>query len=403
LGGFGAQGHNHHRDGVGNVKVKLGVVALAGSDNGGTYQYTLAVLQALQHAIGFDITMYGDPQNPDFAELGYPIYPFAESRRQQLTALLADRLHVSLPDPFASEDILLAPIYSLTLLHTSRPFVYTLHDLQEKYYPKNFPWWLRLWRHQVHARLLGRARRVLCESRRVQMDIIRSFDVPKERAVVMAAPPMRHFLAEESSEKLEAVKLRLGLPDRFLFYPAHFWVHKNHLRLIEAFREVVNEVPDLNLVLTGKRLVHVGKQRDAYDLVLDAIDKCGLNERVRLLGYVKPGDLQAIYKLATALVMPSLFESVSIPVYEAFQVGTAVVASNILGIPEQVGDAGLLFDPNSVSSIKEAILKIVGDREARRLFGQRGRERMLAMTSERFGAELQSLLSALTEPTKTQT
>jgi glycosyltransferase involved in cell wall biosynthesis len=235
------------------------------------------------------------------------------------------------------------------------------------------------------------------------MDIIRSFDVPKERAVVMAAPPMRHFLAEESSEKLEAVKLRLGLPDRFLFYPAHFWVHKNHLRLIEAFREVVNEVPDLNLVLTGKRLVHVGKQRDAYDLVLDAIDKCGLNERVRLLGYVKPGDLQAIYKLATALVMPSLFESVSIPVYEAFQVGTAVVASNILGIPEQVGDAGLLFDPNSVSSIKEAILKIVGDREARRLFGQRGRERMLAMTSERFGAELQSLLSALTEPTKTQT
>ena len=57
-------------------------------------------------------------------------------------------------------------------------------------------------------------------------------------------------------------------------------------------------------------------------------------------------DLQAIYKLATALVMPSLFESVSIPIYEAFQAGIPVLASNILAIPEQVGDAGLLFDPN---------------------------------------------------------
>lgn len=370
------------------MTIKLGVLALARPDNGGTYQYTLSTLQALRHISGYEITLYGDPQNPDFAELGYPMRRFTESRAQQLTALIAHRMRIRLPDPFVSEDMLLAPIYSLALLHTSKPFAYTLHDLQENYYPENFSWWQRAWRYQVHSQLLGRARRVICESRYVRMDITRFFCVPEERAVVIAAPPLRHFLVDETDHRLEAARIRLRLPGRFLFYPAQFWAHKNHLRLLEAFREVVAEVPDLKLVLTGKK-------RDEYEAVMSAIDKFGLGEQVHHLGYVEQDDLQALYNLATALVMPSLFESVSIPIYEAFQVGTPVVASGILAIPEQVGDAGLLFDPKSVESIKEAILTIIKDPEAACLLGKKGREMMLAMTAERYGAQLQSLLREL--------
>lgn len=370
------------------MTIKLGVLALAGPDNGGTYQYTLSMLQALRHTSGFRITLYGNPQNPDFTELGYPICDFSESRLQQLTALTADRMHIRLPDPFISQDILLAPIYVLALLHTSRPFAYTLHDLQENYYPENFSRWQRVWRYQVHSRLLGRARRVICESSCVKTDIIRYFGVPEDRVTVIAAPPLRQFLADETDEQLQATRVRLRLPEKFLFYPAQFWTHKNHLRLIDAFREVAAEVPDLKLVLTGKK-------RDQYEAVMRAVDAFGLNERVCHLGYVEQDDLQAIYRLATALVMPSLFESVSIPIYEAFQVGTPVAASGILAIPEQVGDAGLLFDPKSVASIKDAILRIVRDPAAARLLGKSGRDRMLAMTPERFAAQLQSLLLGL--------
>jgi glycosyltransferase involved in cell wall biosynthesis len=370
------------------VTIKLGVLALAGPDNGGTYQYTLSMLQALRHTNGFQITLYGNPQNPDFTELGYPICDFSESRLQQLTALTADRLHVRLPDPFVSQDILLAPIYALALLHTSRPFAYTLHDLQEKYYPENFSRWQRTWRYQVHSRLLQRARRVICESSYVKTDIIRYFGVPDDRVAVIAAPPLRQFLAGETDERLQATRVRLRLPEKFLFYPAQFWTHKNHLRLIDAFRQVTAEVPDLKLVLTGKK-------RDQYDAVMSAVDAFGLNERVCHLGYVEQDDLQAIYRLATALVMPSLFESVSIPIYEAFQVGTPVVASGILAIPEQVGEAGLLFEPTSVTSIRDAILRLVKDPEAARLLGKRGRDRMAAMTPERYGAQLQDLLLGL--------
>jgi glycosyltransferase involved in cell wall biosynthesis len=375
---------------VADVTIKLGVVALAGPDHGGTYQYTLSMLQALQHTSGFEITLYGDPGNPDFAALGYPICRFTESRAQRLAALAAHKMHIGLPDPFASQDIVLAPIYSLALLHTSRPFAYTLHDVQEFYYPKNFSWSQRTWRYQVHLQLTGRARRVICESRQVKTDIIRFFGMAAERAVVITAPPQRQFLARPNDDRLQAARLRLKLPEKFLFYPSQFWPHKNHLRLLKAFREVASEVPDLHLVLTGKK-------RDEYESVMNAINKLGLRERVYHVGYVEQVDLQAIYCLATALVMPSLFESVSIPIYEAFQVGTPVAASNILAIPEQVGDAALLFDPTSVASIKEAILKITGDPEATRLLGKRGQDRMSAMTPERYGAQLQDMLSGLRE------
>jgi glycosyltransferase involved in cell wall biosynthesis len=93
--------------------------------------------------------------------------------------------------------------------------------------------------------------------------------------------------------------------------------------------------------------------------------------------------------------MPSLFESVSIPIYEAFQVGTPVAASGILAIPEQVGDAGLLFDPGSTASIRDAMLAILKDPEAARRLGKKGKDKMLAMTPERYGAQLQDLLLGL--------
>ena len=370
------------------MTIKLGVVALAGPDNGGTYQYTLSMLQALGHVSGLEITVYGDSQNPDLIKLGYPIRHFTESRSRQTAALIADRMHVRLPDRFASQDILLAPIYSLALLHTSKPFVYTLHDVQENYFPENFSRRQRVWRYQVHAQLLARAARVICESSQVQADIVGTFGIAEQRTVVITAAPLQPLPADASDDRLQAVRNRLLLPEKFLFYPAQFWVHKNHLRLIEAFAEAVTEVPDLKLVLTGKK-------RDEYDVVMRAIGKFGLRDKVCHLGYVEQDDLPPIYQLATALIMPSLFESVSIPIYEAFQVGTPVMASNILAIPEQVGDAGLLFDPSSVASIKQAILKMTADPEAARRLAKRGQDRMSAMTPERYGAQLKDLLSEI--------
>jgi Glycosyltransferase Family 4 len=197
---------------VPGVTTKLGVIALAGPDHGGTYQYTLSTLQALRHVAGFAITLYGDADNADFKRLGFPILPFAESRMDQVKALAAYRLGVRLGDPFASEDILLAPIYAQTLLHTAKPFVFTLHDLQHHYYPENFSRIQRAWRYQIYRAMLFRAGRVICESRHVKGDIVRFFGTSEERIAVITAPPQRQFLIEQGRDQLAAARERLKLP-----------------------------------------------------------------------------------------------------------------------------------------------------------------------------------------------
>jgi glycosyltransferase involved in cell wall biosynthesis len=370
------------------VTIKLGVVVVAGPDNGGTYQYTLSMLAGLQHVAGLAITLYGDPQNIDFQRLGFPVVDFKEPYARQLGALAANWLHIGLSDPFAAEDALLAPIYSLSMLHTSRPFAYTLHDLQQLYHPQNFSRFQRLWRHQIYTHMSARARRIICESEYVKADIVRFYGVDAKHIVVIPAPPHVDFRTTQSEERLVEVRHRLSLPARFLFYPAHFWRHKNHLRLIEAFRDVTREVPDLSLVLTGK-------EQEAYATVNRAIDEFGLRDKVVHLGYVAQDDIWAIYRLATALIMPSLFESISIPVYEAFQAGTPVAVSNILALPEQVGENGLLFDPNSTASIKAAIVDILNNPAEAKARADRARVRMASMTSERYGSQLLNLIGQL--------
>jgi glycosyltransferase involved in cell wall biosynthesis len=375
---------------------KLGVLFLAKPGFGGTYQYSLSMLEALHHAQEYEITLYADPSNQDLAKLGYPIRQFTESRVTQMAYLAADALGLKLEDSFANEDILIAPIYSLALLHTKKSFAYTLHDLQEFHHPQNSSWGQRKWRRRVHTRLAQRAARIVCESEYVKSDIVRIFNIPSERVAIVRAPPLRQAQAEFTSAELERIRIRLGLPNRFVFYPAQFWPHKNHLRLFAAFKQVVAQVPDLKLVLTGK-------ERDGYRAVMRAIADTCLDNKIQHLGYVEQADLQAIYYLATALVMPSLFESVSIPIYEAFQAGTPVAASGILSIPEQVGDAGLLFDPFSISSIADSILKLANDPELASRLGMRGRGKMASMTQQHHCSQLRDLLRGLSkseDPTK---
>lgn len=360
--------------------------------SGGTYQYSLSMLEALVHVSGYDVTLYADPSNRDLARFNFPVRPFIEERPDQFRDLLADAFGFRAADPFSDQDLLIAPTFSVGLLRTKRPFAYTLHDLQEFYYPANFSWTQRAFRRRVYSRLSDRAAGIICESEYVRSDIVRLLGVAGDKVSVITAPPLVQPVAEFADAQLTEIRDRLDLQGRFFFYPAQFWPHKNHLRLIEALGLAVAAEPDLKLVLTGK-------PRDEYDNVMRAVQHAGLERSVRHLGYIEQVDLQAIYHLAIALVMPSLFESVSIPIYEAFQAGTPVLASDLLAIPEQVGTAGLLFDPLSSASIAARMLEIARNPELARRLATQGRDRMAAMTPQRYCSELEALLGSISSST----
>lgn len=180
-------------------------------------------------------------------------------------------------------------------------------------------------------------------------------------------------------------KINYTLFDKYLFYPAQFWTHKNHIRLLEAIDNLNKEGLNINLVL-------VGSEQNNKKNVEEEICKRNLEKNVVILGYVSNEEMVYLYKHARALVMPTLFGPTNIPQLEAFELGCPVVTSGIYGIPEQVGDAALLFNPRSIDEIQEAVRKVWIDDELCNTLIKRGRQKANLWNQKQFSIRLGEIL-----------
>jgi glycosyltransferase involved in cell wall biosynthesis len=131
----------------------------------------------------------------------------------------------------------------------------------------------------------------------------------------------------------------VGERENFVLYPARGWPHKNHKRLFEAMTIAREKNPDLTLVLTGGAL-------DSLGPLPDWVDRRGL---------VSDEELQDLYRRAGAMVFPSLYEGFGLPPLEAMASGCPVASSNAGSLPEVVGDAAVLFDPEDPEAIAQGI------------------------------------------------
>jgi glycosyltransferase involved in cell wall biosynthesis len=359
----------------------IGILATARRQNGGTLLYTLSMIDALSRlpAEHYNFVIFVASNNHEFDALGLPII-----RLPGLLGLLKSKVQGR--NYFNSVDKLIAPVYSIYLLVCGRPFAFTLHDLQERYYPDNFSFLTRLWRKIINSILSARAEHIICESKFVRRDIIHYLRVPEDKVTVVPGPPIS-MLRDNTfkSDDIKSVRAKFGLPMRYIFYPAQFWPHKNHLRLIDAFSLVLKRYQDCCLVLTGE-------QRDEFERVFAHVSSLGIESNVLHIGYVEKLELAALYRGAALAVIPTLFESISIPVYEAFSLGTAVCVSNVVALPEQVGDAALLFNPNSSEDIADKICELLSNSELRSKLIERGYRRMESVTHEEYAQNLVEII-----------
>jgi Glycosyltransferase len=111
-------------------------------------------------------------------------------------------------------------------------------------------------------------------------------------------------------------------------------------------------------------------------MLVQLSEELGLEEQIRFLGYVNPTEIQVLYRRATALVFPSLYEGWGLPIVEAFAAGLAVACSNTTSLPELVGDAALVFDPHDRADIATAIEQLWTDEALRASLVERGRSRV---------------------------
>ena len=245
-------------------------------------------------------------------------------------------------------DIWIFPAQESVTYQMSMPVIGTIHDLMHRYEP-SFPevgspirrrtreFRLKNIAHKSAAILVDSSTGARHVSECYQADLRKVFPLP------YVAPAYIWI----DSERIDFDDL-YQLPKKFVFYPAQFWSHKNHKRLIEAVRLVRRRCPDVAIVFAGSK-------QKSYVEVETFVKTIGMESCVRFVGYVPDLDLRGFYKRARALVMPSFFGPTNIPPMEAMAVGCPVLVSDIYGMPEQCGDAALYFDPKSTEQIADRI------------------------------------------------
>ena len=177
----------------------------------------------------------------------------------------------------------------------------------------------------------------------------------------------------------------INVPSKYIFYPAQFWKHKNHLNLIKAVKILEREIPDIHLVLAGS-------EKNALREVKRCISENGLENKVTIKGFVSNEHITYLYRHAAGMIMPSYFGPTNIPPLEAMALGCPVAVSKKYAMPEQVGDAGLLFNPDSPSEIATCIKRMWSDDVLRQQMIRKGYERINRWTQKEFNEKLQKIL-----------
>jgi glycosyltransferase involved in cell wall biosynthesis len=252
---------------------------------------------------------------------------------------------------------------------TEVPSIYQPHDLQHLHLPELFSGWERGRREAIYRTHCERATLVVAMTSWGRRDFVQSYGLsPEKVTVVPGGSVLREYPAPTEAD-LDRLRSRLSLPESFLLYPAQTWPHKNHETLLEALARIRDENGiTIPLVCPGRQTRH---QRHIREL----IDSLGLAATTSFPGFVSPLELRGLYELATALVFPSRFEGWGLPVCEAFDAGLPVASSTATGLPDVVGDAGLLFDPNDAGEMAHQLQRLWTDPELRATLRERGKRR----------------------------
>lgn len=274
-----------------------------------------------------------------------------------------------------------------------KPFVVTIHDITHTLFPgrkmKSLPY--RLAYQKVIKSAIQKSKKIIAVSNNTKQDLETIFHAPAEKIHTIyegANEEFRQLTDEVRAEYTKIINDKYGITKPYLLYTGVHRYHKNLVRLIQAFKLLTANHPDLKLVITGK-------DDPLYPEVNEEVFHQSVQGKVIFTGLVPEDDLIALYNLSLAYVFPSLYEGFGLPILEAMQCGTVVCASNVSSIPEIAGEKNaVFFDPLNPEDMAAKIEGAIADPALQWKLIQNGFARVKDFSWEKMARELLALYTS---------
>ncbi len=272
------------------------------------------------------------------------------------------QIRLSLEMLFHPPDILFVPAHTVPVIHPKKTVV-TVHGLEYEMFPEAYSFWERLYM-RLSIRFSSRvADRIVAVSENTKRDLMRLYDVPEEKMVVVYEGVAENFKFQISNFKSNP---NSKIESKFLLFIGRLEERKNIMRIIEAFG-ILKEKYHI-----PHELVLAGKPGYGYERIRFKIQNSKF--KIREVGYVSEKEKAKLLARADVFLFPTLYEGFGLPVLEAQAVGVPVVASDSSSLPEIGGKGALYADPLSPEDIAEKTRKLLSEKSLRDVIMAAGRE-----------------------------
>ena len=392
-----------------NQKINIGILFPFSKSYGGIFQYTLSIADSLLNysdkfnyilihnyskSIEYLVSSKFKPTNI----LKLPTIKSSTYRKAAIFInLMLGRKILNIKNAAEASCIrnnniklLIIPFPSSFGFRNNIPYITTVPDMMHKYFPKfpEYPLLERIKRDMSYKNAAKNSVITIVDSKQGEDDLNNFYKIPREkiREISYIPPGYIYKYREMNLEKVSEILKKYKLPEKFIFYPAQFWYHKNHTRLIEALKLITDKYQ------TKIPLVLVGSPKESYKNIVKHIKNTNLEKQIIHLGYVADNEIVALYKKSVALVFPDLLGPTNIPPLEAIVLSTPVICSNVFSMPEQIGEAGLFFNPYDINDIAQKIYKVWTDNDLRIKLIAKANEKAKSLVLEKYAKKWEKVV-----------
>ncbi|WP_440614702.1 glycosyltransferase family 4 protein [Candidatus Pelagibacter sp. HIMB1748] len=365
---------------------KIGVLLSSPREVGGIYQYSLSVIEALEllskkkkfHIKYYYTDKIWEKELPTKIKkkliykslfkkiLRKVVYSIAPKKLQYF--FLQEFLHEEVKIINESDcDLIIFPSQNITSYQVKKKTLSTIHDLMHIYESKFSEYTREIikQRNLHYKRICKFCDGILVDSSMGKKHVEECYNVESKKLYILP------FIAPRYLNKIKKINIfkKFNLNKKYLFYPAQFWEHKNHINLIKGFKYVLKKNPNVMLVFCGSK-------KNYYKEVLNYVFKNKLEKKIIFLGRVSDDLMSSLYTNSVGTIYASLCGPTNIPPLESISLGTPLACSNAYSMKKQMGNSAIYFNPKDYKSISRKINLLLNSKKLRKKLVTNGKKKI---------------------------